>query len=139
MQKCPVGQYYDGELASCTSCFPPNAHIDSTKPFSLLEWTAPSQVCPDEGQGYNFTCVVKDMNMVNLWPEFAAGCSFDAGSLRPGSMYDVTVVIEKNGFDVSEESVSFVTVAEDYSEPICSIGQEDSIELNRGEEQSAQV
>ena len=77
--------------------------------------------------------------MVNLWPEFAAGCSFDAGSLRPGSMYDVTVVIEKNGFDVSEESVSFVTVAEDYSEPICSIGQEDSIELNRGEEQSAQV
>lgn len=77
--------------------------------------------------------------MINLWPEYAAGCSFEAGSLRPGSMYDVTVVIEKNGFDVSEESVSFVTVAEDYTEPICSIGQEDSIVLSRGEEQSAQV
>ena len=139
LQKCPVGQYYDEDVEACASCFPANAQIDSTKPFNLLEWTAPSRACPDEGQGYNFTCIIKDMNMVNLWPDFDSGCNFEAGSLNPGSMYDVEVLIEKKGVDISAESVSIVTVAEDFTEPICSLGEDDSIVLHRGEESEAQV
>ena len=101
VQRCPIGQYFDQQKSGCVSCFYPNAQIDATKPFSLLEWIAPSKECPSETDGYKFLCLIQDLNKINLWPDFNSGCHFEANSLEQGSMYDVTVIIEKGGVDLS--------------------------------------
>ena len=134
-ENCPVGQYMpqDGNN-QCTFCLPKILYLDRKREVDLALNSANQKGCPSATRTDNVistSCLMQNLMDFSAKPITLADCKIPKETLKPKTLYKLTVSFTKNGVLSKEtQELNMITYEDNFKKPSCELeGFKDTIML----------